>query len=251
MMAEGQLSPFVPFHIKFPLLYQSWMQLTFIHWIYPVEVLERFVPSSLKIDTLDDKAYVGMVAFRQEGVRFSFLPPLPGSALFPETNLRTYVRSPNGQRGVWFFSCDVASLPYALGGKMSFAIPHPWDHMEMTQTGREIKYVAKRLWPKRPEASHQIHMEIGNEIPLKDLKDLDLFLTARYRLFVSLAGMLIGGRVEHTPYPLFRARLLSLQQTLTTAAGLPEPKGEPLVLYSSGVRTRIGLPELSGRPGGR
>jgi hypothetical protein len=35
-----------------------------------------------------------------------------------------------------------------------------------------------------------------------------------------------------------------LEQTLIAAAGIPEPKGEPLVHFSPGVAVRIGAPKL-------
>jgi uncharacterized protein YqjF (DUF2071 family) len=49
--------------------------------------------------------------------------------------------------------------------------------------------------------------------------------------------------VSHEAWPLRTARLVSLAQTLTTAAGLPEPAGEPSVRYSDGVTdVSTGLP---------
>jgi uncharacterized protein len=45
--------------------------------------------------------------------------------------------------------------------------------------------------------------------------------------------------VEHEPWPLRRAVVRELETDLVTAAGLPEPAGEPLAHWSPGVRTRI------------
>jgi uncharacterized protein YqjF (DUF2071 family) len=45
--------------------------------------------------------------------------------------------------------------------------------------------------------------------------------------------------VEHEPWPLHRAELLDLDDSLITAAGLPAPSGSPHVLYSPGVSTTI------------
>ena len=45
------------------------------------------------------------------------------------------------------------------------------------------------------------------------------------------------------PWPLHRAEALTVDDGLISAAGLPEPSGEPLVHYSPGVDVRIGRPE--------
>jgi len=51
--------------------------------------------------------------------------------------------------------------------------------------------------------------------------------------------VLARSNVEHEPWPLHRATVPELDQNLVTAAGLPEPLGEPVVHWSPGVRTRI------------
>lgn len=45
---------------------------------------------------------------------------------------------------------------------------------------------------------------------------------------------------EHPPWPLARARALDLTEDLIEAAGLPAPRGRPLVHHSAGVPVRIG-----------
>ena len=49
-------------------------------------------------------------------------------------------------------------------------------------------------------------------------------------------------RAFHDPWPLHRATLLDLDDSLVTAAGLPRPTGEPLVHYAPSVQVRIGWP---------
>jgi uncharacterized protein YqjF (DUF2071 family) len=41
---------------------------------------------------------------------------------------------------------------------------------------------------------------------------------------------------------LHSAELLHLDDTLVTAAGLPSPVGDPVVMWSPGVDVRVGLP---------
>ena len=48
-------------------------------------------------------------------------------------------------------------------------------------------------------------------------------------------GRLRIGQVHHRPYPLQRAEVLALRETMVTAAGLSAPAGEPHTLYAAGV----------------
>jgi uncharacterized protein len=80
--------------------------------------------------------------------------------------------------------------------------------------------------------------------------DRDHFLTARWVLFSVLAGRQFFARAEHPPWPLHRAEAVSVNDSLITAAGLPAPRGEPLVHYSPGVNVRIGRPERYRGPAG-
>jgi hypothetical protein len=50
-------------------------------------------------------------------------------------------------------------------------------------------------------------------------------------------------RACHLPWPLHQAEARGVDDGLVTAAGLPPPQGQPLVLYSPGVDVRIGRPE--------
>jgi len=45
--------------------------------------------------------------------------------------------------------------------------------------------------------------------------------------------------VTHPPWPLHRAEVVALEETLLRASGLPEPSGAPVALYSPGVSTRF------------
>src|SRR6266436_9976324 len=58
-----------------------------------------FGPKALELDLFDGRAWVGMIPFHTERVHPPFLPPLPWISGYPEVNLRTYVRGPEGGRG--------------------------------------------------------------------------------------------------------------------------------------------------------
>ncbi|MEV0134122.1 DUF2071 domain-containing protein [Dactylosporangium sp. NPDC050688] len=84
--------------------------MTFIHWRYPAEVLQRSLPPGLTVHTFDGIGWVGLLPFLMDGVRAPYTPAMPWLSRFAETNLRTYVRGPDGRTGI-FFSLDAARLP--------------------------------------------------------------------------------------------------------------------------------------------
>jgi uncharacterized protein YqjF (DUF2071 family) len=67
-----------------------------------------------------------------------------------------------------------------------------------------------------------------------------LFLTERYRLYTTFWGALASAPVEHRPWPLHQARLVTLRETIREAAGLPHGNAPALVHYSPGVHVKIG-----------
>src|SRR6266566_8969769 len=91
------------------LLRQEWRGATFFHWEYPPDVLRPFIPSALELDVFNDRAWIGLTPFTTT-LTIAGMLPLPGPRRYPETNLRTYVRAPDGTDGVWFFSLDVTNL---------------------------------------------------------------------------------------------------------------------------------------------
>lgn len=68
------------------------------------------------------------------------------------------------------------------------------------------------------------------------------FLTARWALFSTVRGRTVHLRNHHEPWPLFRAELVRLDDTLLDVAGFPGLAARPpdSVLYSPGVTTWFG-----------
>ena len=83
---------------------QGWDNLTFLHWRYQPEIIRPMLPRKLELDTFDGAAWVGLTPFIVTRTRPPGLPSLPWVSTFPEMNVRTYVRGPDGARGIWFFS---------------------------------------------------------------------------------------------------------------------------------------------------
>lgn len=230
--------------VPFAAMLQNWRHLTFLHWRFPASIIAQAIPAPLEVDTFDGSAWVAITPFWLSGLRPPLLPAVPWLSAFPETNCRTYVRGPDGEAGVWFWSLDAARALAVLGARVGYGLPYAWSRMQVTTAGRRIRYESRRRWPDRA-AMTRIEVERGESIEAGELED---FLTSRFRLYSFIGGRLTCTQVEHPPWPLETARAVRLEQTLTDAAGIPKPEGPPLVHFSTGVRVRVSLPKLVRAP---
>lgn len=191
------------------------------------------LPRGLVPDTYGGSAWIGLTPFRLAGLRLWFGPALPWLSSFPETNLRTYVKGPAGD-GVWFFSLDAARVLAVLGARWTFGLPYHWSRMKVEETGSRARYVSTR----RGRATVEVTIEKGARLDNPD--ELALFLTERYRLYTTVLGQLSLVEVEHGRWPLYAAQVISLEETMRRAAGLPSDHAPPLVHFSPGVMVRVG-----------
>jgi uncharacterized protein YqjF (DUF2071 family) len=218
-----------------------WRWMTFLHWPYPPDLVQSRLPRGLTVEECDGTAWVGLLPFLMDEVRAPKLPPLPYVSRFPETNVRTYVRGPDGRAGIWFFSLDAARLAVVATARTTYGLPYCWSDMSVERVGNELRYRSRRRMPGPPGASCDMAAEFGPSLPDAEAGDMAFFLTARYRLYSTVAGRLVTAVAEHPPWPLRAARLRHLRQDLLRAAGFPEPSGDPIVHASEGVRVRIGM----------
>lgn len=231
--------------VRHPVLLQRWATMTFLHWAYDPALVRPLVPGGLDLELFDGAAWVGLAAFEMARVRVPGLPPVPRLSRFPETNLRTYVRGPDGG-GVWFLSLDAASLPVVLGGRAAYGVPYHYADMSVEVAGDTVRYRSRR----RPGGhGHDIVVAAGQPYGDAEVTGFDRYLTDRWLAYGRRCGHFVVTRVEHPPWPLSRGRLVRLRQSLTAAAGMPEPAGSPLVHYSPGVDVRLAAPRLVRRAG--
>jgi uncharacterized protein YqjF (DUF2071 family) len=219
---------------------QRWETLTFLHWGYPVEVVQRSLPLRLRVEPWDGLAWVGLVAF---SMRVSPpIGPVSAAITFPETNLRTYVLGPDGRPGVWFFSLDAASQLAVSTARAVLGLPYRLAAMTVDAGGDSVAYRSVRSEGTGQGAGHEIVIKPGPPFGSSELTEFDHYLTARFALWNRRGPVTMRIYVEHPPWELRRGEVLELQQDLTEAAGLPSPSGQPTVHYSEGVDVRIGAP---------
>jgi uncharacterized protein YqjF (DUF2071 family) len=220
-------------------MYQTWSWLSFLHWPYDPAVVRRLLPGGLEPHTFEGRAWVGLTPFFLEDLRTPVAPAPPWFTSFPETNVRTYVRGPDGRVGLWFLSLEAGRLEPVLVARSTYGLPYMWAQMTVERDGARLRYRSRRRWPGPTPAASAVTVEVGEPLAPAELGPFDHYLTARWQLYTTLGPLLARSVVEHEPWPLHRAAVRELEGNLVAAGGLPAPKGDPVVHWSPGVRTRI------------
>jgi len=130
--------------LDWPILRMRWENLLFLHWRWQGEDLMKRLPAGLEIEEFDGSAWLGVVPFRMRRVHPTGLFCLPGISDFLELNVRTYVRSPRGVSGVWFFSL-ACNQPLATWlARRFFALNYVHARLEVEFYQGSVVYFHKR-----------------------------------------------------------------------------------------------------------
>ncbi|MFF1764807.1 YqjF family protein [Streptomyces sp. NPDC058249] len=240
------VTPEAPAPLERPLLTQQWLDLAFLHWAVAPDDVAGLLPDGTVPDALGGVTYVGLVAFRMHRVGWLGSPGAPYLGTFPETNVRLYSVDAHGRRGVVFRSMDAARLVPVLMGRTGFRLPYLWSRMAVRTDDDVITYTSSRRWPAPRGAYSRIVVRRGE--PVVEATELEHFLTARWGMHNTFFGDTGYLPNEHPRWPLHRAELVTCEENLLAAAGIPADLGAPVsVLYSPGVPVRLGRPA---RPAG-
>jgi uncharacterized protein YqjF (DUF2071 family) len=249
-------------HVAVPTLRASWLTATFVHWRVSPARIQAHLPQGLTADDYDGSAWLGLVPFLMAGMRPRGLPDLSGTfgrvasipglsrlpdpSTTPETNLRTYVRGPDGRDGVYFFSLDVGSPALAVALRGLVGARYHVARLRIERDGGALTYNGSRTGGG---PSYRLVVRPGARTRASDL---DTWLTGRWRAYTRHLGRLLVTPIEHEPWPLRSARAEVLEQGFTDAAGLDDPAVPPLVHFSEGVRdVRVGVPRMLRPPASR
>ncbi|HET7435391.1 MAG TPA: DUF2071 domain-containing protein [Thermoanaerobaculia bacterium] len=236
------------------LMYQNWHHLAFLHWEVPAAELQKLIPSRLTIDTYEGRAYVGLVPFTVSGARPVLAPPLPGVSNFHEINVRTYVHHEGTNPGVWFFSLDAASTIAVAAARAAYHLNYFHAPIEMTVADDALPLVdfrSHRDDPRGPMPAHAHLRYRPTEGPSGPAAPgtLEHFLAERYILYAENEHQLYRARVHHQPYPLQRAEVLELDETLIWAAGIKRGQEAPIRHYAREVNVKVYPAERVGTVG--
>lgn len=151
-------------------------------------------------------------------------------------NVRTYVRGPDGQRGIWFFSLEADRALAVIGARLSYGLPYRWAKMSVRCKSDKVEYTSDRYFGRG-----RARILVLRHSPVQP-SERELFLTARFRLYTKLAGRLAFAQVDHPPWPLESASALELEQNVIEGSGVPAATGNPIVHFSPGTAVRVGRP---------
>lgn len=227
------------------LLYQNWHHLLFLHWEVPFAELRKLVPSRLTVDTFEGKAYVGLIPFTLTGVRAVGTPPLPWISSFHEVNVRTYVHLDGKDPGVWFFSLDASSSVAVAAARAAYKLNYFNAGIEFDASRDALPVIDFRSHRNdergpSPAHAHVRYQPIEGPATASAPGTLDHFLVERYVLYAEdTQRELYRARIHHQPYPIQRAEVLELDETLVWAAGLRRHDSLGLRHYAREVNVKV------------
>lgn len=249
---EGAAPPAAPPHrVGLPINVHHWDSIAFLHWPFDPDDIAPLVPGTATVLTHEGVAWVGITPFRIR-VRPPGSPIVPPRWAFPETNMRTYVRGPDGREGLWFLHMEVTALWFVLTLR-AFGLPYHRRQMSVDRVhrvdgavdphGARITY---RSQPRgRAAGGHHIVVRPGNRLDPPEGAAQDRVLTARWGAFHRRGPLLLYTPVEHPSWPLHHAEVEVCEVGgLFRAAGLPVPAGRPRAHFSHGVTVNVGVPHV-------
>ncbi len=230
-------------------MHQNWQHLLFLHWEIPPSELQALVPAGLTIDTFEGKAYVGLVPFTMTGVRPVLTPPLPGVSSFHEVNVRTYLHRDGRDPGVWFFSLDASSTLAVAAARAAYNLPYFHAKIDFDASKDPLPKIAFRSHRDDPRGSSPAHLHVryapsDGVVAPAPVGTLEHFLVERYILYAQdESHHLHRARVHHQPYPVQRAEVMELDETLVWAAGVRRSDAAPIRHYAREVNVKVYPPE--------
>ncbi len=216
----------------FRFLRMKWRDLMFASWPVDPRQIAGKLPSGLKLDYHHGKAWVSLVALKNEDLRPRGLPQWAGIDL-PELNLRTYVTHKKGP-GILFLSMDADGLFSVAGASIFYQLPYQRAEIKMVSQGGLHRFESRRRRLGKGRA--MFRAQYRGEGEMQELKpgSLDAFLLERYRVYTSTPLGLGRLEVQHDPWSVQDAHVEIEENSMFKAAGLSAPKGDPVCHYAPG-----------------
>jgi uncharacterized protein YqjF (DUF2071 family) len=208
---------------------QTWYDLLFAHWPVNPAVLRPAVHPSVPIDTWEGSAYIGVTPFGIRGLHARGTPPVPGSASFPELNVRTYATI-DGRPGIWFLSLDAANWPAVFAARRAYRLPYFRSRIRMQAGGDRLWYLCERVYG--PPAAFEGTYAPTGPARAAEPGSLEYWLTERYCLYtVDGDGRVLQADIHHAPWPVAPAAGTIAYNTMLDHYGIDLP-GAPLMHFA-------------------
>ena len=220
------------------LVAMRWHDLLFAHWPVDAGLIRSLIPPALTVDTFDGTAWLGVVPFWMDGIRRRHWPALPGLSAFPELNVRTYVTTPDGRAGVWFFSLDAAHRIAVRAARRCYHLPYFDARMNVRETAGEIDYSSHRTHRGAPPAAFEARYRPTGPVFHAASGSFEFWLTGRYCLYAAdPRGRVYRGEITHAPWPLQPAESDIRQNTMAAQTRIRLPETAPVLHFSKRIDT--------------
>ena len=215
----------------------TWRDLLFAHWAVSPETVAARLPDRLSIEAFEGDAYLGVVPFRME----IGLGGVPFRRTFDELNLRTYVRGPDGGRGVYFFNLDADDRLGVAVARSLFRLPYYRAETRVERSGETVRFRSRRTHGGVPSARFDATYGPTGPSFVPEPGSLEAFLVDNYRFYTTDdGGRVYYGDIDHEPWSLRPARAEIGENTLFEANGFDRPTGTPTLHVADPIEVTAG-----------
>lgn len=192
---------------------QTWNNLLFSHWPVSPDEIRSKIPDGLTLDMYDSYAWITIIPFHMGSIRLRSLPEIPFISRFAELNVRTYVLC-HGKPGIFFFSLDAANLLAANIARLWYHLPYFKARMSVHTQNNLVTYASQRTdhrgVPIKFYGSYQPVSDVFYSTP----GTLEHWLTERYCFYTMKRRKIYCGEIHHEPWPLQKAELEIIENTM-------------------------------------
>jgi len=206
--------------------YQEWNKALFLHWIVPFDLLRKYVPSNLNIDTFEGNCYISLVAFTMEKIRPKWLPSIGCISNFDEINVRTYINNDN-KKGVYFLSIEAGKTISAFLAKAISGLPY-----EKAKINRTEKTYKSNNFKK----GYSLNTEFEIKEIISDKTELDKWLTERYCLYLDQEKELFRYDIHHKEWEIKKVKIQCLNVNYKFGQIILNNRQPNLIHYSEGIK---------------
>jgi uncharacterized protein len=210
---------------------QTWEDLLFAHWPVDEAALRRVVPPQLPLDTYGGRAWIGVTPFVVTAMRARLTPPVPGTARFPEINVRTYA-TVGDRPGVYFLSLDTSNRLAVPAARRIFRLPYFRSRIEVDRSSERIRYSSERVDREGGRVGIDLDYHPVGPARRAEPGSFEHWATERYGLY-TLDGRqrVLRGDIHHPPWALQPAHAVLRSNTMADQIGV-DLAGEPVLHFA-------------------
>lgn len=198
---------------------QKWSDIVFAHWPVDKFKLQHYVPYPFRVATINNQAYLSVVAFQAKDSTFRNFPDKLSFRPFWQINVRTYIQF-GREFGIYFFALYSNDLLAVLMGRLP-GLPYKQAAIEILKQKDQ-----KALFLSENTGRQEIQLTYSDQYTTKISEDKRTnFLTNHNKLYFMRKNKIYQGKVSHKPWQLFyvdgQAQLAGFSHSSTVQAKQP------------------------------